>query len=74
VVLVTAKQKFIVGGTLKSIAARLPFQHFVRVHRSYIVNLHRVEALHDNQLKLGPYEVPVGKSYQEEFTRRLRAL
>jgi DNA-binding LytR/AlgR family response regulator len=74
VVLVTAKQKYIVGGTLKSIAARLPFQHFVRVHRSYMVNLHRVEVLHDNQLKLGPYEVPVGKSYQEEFTRRLRAL
>jgi DNA-binding LytR/AlgR family response regulator len=74
VVLVTAKQKFIVGGTLKSIEARLPFQHFVRVHRSYVVNLHRVDAMEDNRLRLGAHEVPVGKSYQEEFTLRLRAL
>ena len=74
VVLVTDKHKHIVGGTLKSIAERLPFRHFVRVHRSYIVNLHRVESMTDNQLKLGPYEVPVSRPYQEEFAQRLRAL
>jgi len=74
VVLVTDKQKHIVGGTLKSIEERLPFRHFVRVHRSYIVNLHRVEAIADNMLKLGHYEVPVSRPYQEEFSQRLRAL
>jgi DNA-binding LytR/AlgR family response regulator len=74
VVLVTDKQKHIVGGTLKSIEERLPFRHFVRVHRSYIVNLHRVEAMADNMLKLGQHEVPVSRPYQEEFTQRLRAL
>lgn len=74
VVLVTEKHKHIVGGTLKSIEERLPFRHFVRVHRSYIVNLHRVEAMADNMLKLGQHEVPVSRPYQEEFTQRLRAL
>jgi two-component system LytT family response regulator len=74
VVLVTDKQKHIVGGTLKSIEERLPFRHFVRVHRSYIVNLHRVEAMADNMLKLGQHEVPVSRPYQEDFTQRLRAL
>jgi two-component system LytT family response regulator len=74
VVLVTDKQKHVVGGTLKSIEDRLPFRHFVRVHRSYIVNLHRVESLEDNMLKLGQHEVPVSRPYQEELTLRLRAL
>lgn len=74
VVLVTPKQKYIVNGTLKSIEERLPFKHFVRVHRSYIVNLHRVDAMQDNQLQIGSYEIPVGKSYQEEFSQRLRIL
>ena len=41
VVLITDKYKHVVGGTLKSTEERLPFRHFVRVHRSYIVNLHR---------------------------------
>jgi len=74
VVLVTDKHKHVVGGTLKSIEERLPFRHFVRVHRSYIVNLHRVEALEDNMLKLGQYEVPVSRAYQDDLVQRLQAL
>lgn len=73
-VLVTATQKHIVYLTLKALSERLPFSYFVRVHRSYIVNVRRIEAIEDNMLKLGPYEIPVGKSYQEEFSRHLRSL
>lgn len=73
-VLVTATHKHIVYLTLKNLAERLPFDHFLRVHRSYIVNMQRIEAVEDYILKLGPYEVPVGKSYQEEFSRNLRSL
>ncbi len=73
-VLVMATQKHIVYLTLKALGERLPFAHFVRVHRSYIVNVHRIEAIEDNMLKVGSYEIPVGKSYQEEFMRHLRSL
>ena len=73
-VLVTTTQKHIVYLTLKALTERLPFAHFVRVHRSYIVNLRRIEAVEDHTLKVGSHEVPVGKSYQEEFARHLRSL
>jgi DNA-binding LytR/AlgR family response regulator len=73
-VLVTPTQKHIVYLTLKAITERLPLAHFVRVHRSYIVNTKRIDAIENNTLHLGPYEVPVGKSYQDEFYRSLRNL
>ncbi len=73
-VLVTPTQKHIVYITLKALTERLPFSHFMRVHRSYIVNMQRVEAIEDFMLKLGPYEIPVGKSYQEAFQHSLRSL
>jgi two-component system LytT family response regulator len=73
-VLVTSSHKHIVYLTLKNLAERLPFDNFLRVHRSYIVNMQRIEAVEDYMLKLGPYEVPVGKSYQEEFLRNLQSL
>jgi len=73
-VLVTPSHKHIVYLTLKSLAERLPFDNFLRVHRSYIVNMQRIEAVEDYMLKLGSYEVPVGKSYQEEFLRNLQSL
>ncbi|AYA37506.1 DNA-binding response regulator [Hymenobacter oligotrophus] len=73
-VLVTPKQKHIVYITLKALEERLPFAHFMRVHRSYMVNMQRVESVQDNMLQLGNHEVPIGKSYQEEFYERLRSL
>ncbi|MET4108908.1 LytTR family DNA-binding domain-containing protein [Hymenobacter sp. UYP22] len=73
-ILVTSTQKHIVYLTLKALADRLPFAHFVRAHRSYIVNTQRIDAIEDNMLQLGKYEVPIGKSYQEEFYRQIRGL
>lgn len=73
-VLVTRTHKHIVYLTLKALAERLPFAHFVRAHRSYIVNTQRIDAIEDHMLTLGKHEVPVGKSYQETFYGRLRGL
>jgi two-component system LytT family response regulator len=74
-VLVTLKQKHIIYATLKTFEERLPFSHFVRVHRSYMVNTNLIEAVEDNQLQLpGGHEVPVAKAYQDGFFRRLRGI
>jgi two-component system LytT family response regulator len=73
-VFVTAKQKFIVHHTLKSIAERLPFAQFRRVHRSYIVNTKLIDSIEDNVLTLAGHEVPLAKSYQDELLHSLRSL
>ena len=73
-VLVTPTHKHIIYLTLKALSDRLPFAHFVRAHRSYIVNTHRIEAIEDGILKLAQYQIPIGKSYQEDFLRKLASL
>lgn len=73
-VLVTATHKHIVHVTLKRLEEQLPFRHFVRVHRSYIVNTHHIDAVDDHQLVVGPYTVPVGKLHKAELMRRLAPL
>ena len=73
-VLVTATHKHIVYAPLKRISERLPFAHFMRVHRSYIINTRRIDAVVDRTLLLGAYTVPVGKSYSAELLRRLSTL
>jgi len=73
--LVMAKHKHIVYATLKTFEEKLPFAHFVRVHRSYMVNTQLIEAVEDNQLQMpGGHEVPVAKAYQESFFKRLRGM
>jgi DNA-binding LytR/AlgR family response regulator len=73
-VLVTARQKLIVHFTLKSIVERLPFAHFRRVHRSYVVNTKLIDSIEDNVLTLAGHEVPLAKSYQDELLHSLRSL
>lgn len=58
----TATRRHIICITLRALGERLPFGHFQRVHRSYIVNTQRIDAVEDHLLHLGPYKVPVGKS------------
>ncbi|UOR04725.1 LytTR family DNA-binding domain-containing protein [Hymenobacter aerilatus] len=75
VIIVTDKQKHIVYTTLKAFVERLPFDHFVRVHRSYILNLRRVEAIENNMaLMPGGQEVPISKSYQDIVFRKINRI
>lgn len=51
--------------TLKNLEDRLPEDRFMRIHRSYIVNLDKVSAISRNALTLGDAELPVSDNYRE---------
>lgn len=55
-------EKIITRMTFKELEKLLPF-HFVRTHRSFIVNKNRVEKIEKHQVQLGEYTVPVSLSY-----------
>ena len=61
--------------TMKSLDERLPNKDFQRIHRSYIVNMNRIEALHGNMVEVKEKgkttSLPVGKSYREVLAKRI---
>ena len=70
----TLQKKHIVHYTMKGIENRLPSSIFARVHRSYIVNHQKIEALEDNSIIIGSKIIPIGASYREEFINSLNFL
>lgn len=74
VIIQMESKKHIVHFTMKGIVNRLPDDDFVRTHRSYIVNLDKIEALEDNSLLIGDKYIPVGASYKEALLNRLNFL
>ncbi|HEY4649980.1 MAG TPA: LytTR family transcriptional regulator DNA-binding domain-containing protein [Pontibacter sp.] len=72
--IVTADQKYLVSSTLKDMESKLPAHNFVRVHRSYIANLDKVEALEENSVVFGKGEIPIGKSYKKTLMSRFNIL
>ena len=57
--------------TLKTILEKLPPKEFVRVHRSYIIPLNKVEKFSKNKITVSGKEVPIGSSYADIYDRLL---
>jgi DNA-binding LytR/AlgR family response regulator len=74
VIIQTDAKKHIVHFTMKGIVNRLPGNKFIRTHRSYIVNLDKIEALEDNSLLIGEKYIPIGASYKEALLGQLNFL
>ena len=78
VIVCTFDQKFTIHFTMKSISNKLPSNKFKRVHRSYIVNINKIEVIEDNaiviSLNTGKKVIPIGKSYKERLMNDLNLI
>jgi DNA-binding LytR/AlgR family response regulator len=61
----------LVPETMIAIQNMLPVKNFVRVHRSFIVSLEKIEKLEGNSLKIKGKRIPVGKYYKKDFEEKL---
>jgi DNA-binding LytR/AlgR family response regulator len=72
---VHTQQKFhIVHSTLKAIEEKLPASRFMRVHRSYIVALKKIEFIEDGIIHIGKNSIPVADAYRGTLSQRLNLL
>ncbi len=71
VVLNTFTDKYTIHFTMKSIADKMPSTTFIRVHRSFIVNLAKIKVIEDNSVIVktsdGSKIIPIGKSYKDKL-------
>jgi DNA-binding LytR/AlgR family response regulator len=51
--------------TMKRLEVELPKDQFIRVHKSYIIAIDKVEILEGNQVVIGTQRIPIGASYRE---------
>jgi len=60
----TQEQKYITQMAIGELESQLPAGKFLRIHRSYIVNLSKVTAFTSLDVEIGKVELPIGRSYQ----------
>lgn len=53
--------------TLKGISQLLNFPFLVRVHRSYIVNINKVQSICEDAVVIGENKIPIGRTYKKTF-------
>ncbi|MEZ5106652.1 MAG: LytTR family DNA-binding domain-containing protein [Draconibacterium sp.] len=57
--------------SLKALEAKLPESKFMRVHRSYIVNLEKIDTIERSRIVFGKTYIPVSEQYKEKFQQFL---
>ena len=67
----TVRERLTALSTMKAIEERLPKNKFIRVHRSYIVHLDKINRFEDNMIRLGEKVIPVSRSCKENLLKHL---
>ncbi|RPE08685.1 DNA-binding response regulator [Chitinophaga lutea] len=62
-----AKDTITTSTTLTELENALPASRFMRVHKSYIVSIAKIEVIQGNIIILHKTHIPVGQQYQEKF-------
>jgi len=67
----TTKTMYLTRLNLKGIENKLPADTFLRIHRSYIIALPKIESYQKHKLFIADKPLPIGNSYKEAFLKRL---
>ena len=65
--LYSKQQITIVNESLSSLGDRLPGNRFMRVHKSFLINIGNVTSYGHNQVHVGQLKIPIGQSYKQKF-------
>ncbi|HMO62781.1 MAG TPA: LytTR family DNA-binding domain-containing protein [Ferruginibacter sp.] len=70
----TAQKFYIIHNTLKNVEDKLDKQKFIRVHRSYIIALDKIDSIRDGVVQIGAHTIPVADAYRSLLQKKLSIL
>ena len=67
----TREKMFAIHGTMKSAEERLPKDNFIRVHRSFIIAVDKIDTLQDGGIMINRKFIPVADAYRKSLNTRM---
>ncbi len=71
--IITTSKRIVTRQPISSIESSLPAGDFIRIHRSYIVSLNKIESYTSELIEIARQELPIGRMYRHEVERSLRS-
>ena len=68
---ITEDDLHLVLTTMKSFENELPKNKFVRVHKSYIVNIDKIDRFNSKFAEIGTRKIPLSRNKKEDLTKAL---
>ncbi|WP_421871196.1 LytR/AlgR family response regulator transcription factor [Marinoscillum sp.] len=70
----TGNKKITLTINLKHFISKLDHPHFMRVHRSYLINFTAIDSFEGNMVYIGEHKIPISASHKEEFLKLIRTI
>jgi DNA-binding LytR/AlgR family response regulator len=65
-IIYAGNKKYLIKGYIKTIVARFHPDHFIRVHKSFIVARNRIHLINKGKIEIEDFQIPVGNFYRRE--------
>ena len=72
--IITEDKNLIVLSTMKSIEAKLPDDIFLRIHKSYLINLEKIDRFSSSKVEIGDFEIPLSRNKKKVLVEALKLL
>jgi len=69
---VTRTDKFMTLQNFKSICELLPVNQFIRVHKSFVVAVDKIDSIERSRIKIGKQLIPIGDTYKKDFDQLVK--
>jgi DNA-binding LytR/AlgR family response regulator len=67
--IITAQKKYVIRQSISNVLERLPLKQLVRVHRSYAVNINKIESFNEHEAMVNSFSIPLGRTFKDDFMR-----
>jgi two-component system response regulator LytT len=72
--IVTEKGKHIVRSSFREILASLPVVPFMQIHKSFVVNLHKIDSFSHTEVVISKTAIPLSRNFKEELFEKLKRI
>jgi two-component system LytT family response regulator len=69
--IITQKSKIMTLQNFQNMESLLPADNFLRIHKSFIVAMNKIESIERNRIRIGAEYIPIGLSYRDRFIKAL---
>jgi len=70
----STEKEYLLVTTLKEMDKKLPQRHFFRIHRSYIINLSRIDEIAGTHVVIAKKAIPMAKGMRPELLKKLQTI
>ncbi|MEJ1242432.1 LytTR family DNA-binding domain-containing protein [Chryseolinea sp. T2] len=67
----TADKEIITQQKISYLEESLPRPQFLRIHRSFIINVEKIDAYSATDVEIGKFSVPIGRNYKNDVMKAL---